>query len=60
MFIREKRPKKNTQLSEQVQNLIGKSEIGAKLIPLTHIYMTSHFPGLVQALQLKIMGLNYM
>ena len=58
MLFREKRPKKNTQLSEQFQNLIGKSEIGAKSIPLTRIYMTAHFLGLVQAFQLKIMGLK--
>jgi len=27
-------------------------------MPLTHIYMIVHFPGLVQALQLTVMGSN--
>jgi len=31
----------------------------AKSIPLTHKYMTAHFPDLVQALQSKVAGLNY-
>jgi len=30
----------------------------AKSIHLTHIYMTTHFPGLVQVLQEKVMGLS--
>jgi hypothetical protein len=30
----------------------------AKLITLTHIYMTIDLPGLVQALQYKVAGLN--
>jgi hypothetical protein len=28
------------------------------LVKLMHIYMTSHLPGLVQALQLKVVELN--
>ena len=38
--------KKNTTPLKQFQNLIDKSK-EAKLIPLTHIYMTTHFPGMV-------------
>ena len=30
-----------------------------KSLPLTQIYMNAHFPGLVQALQLKVAGINY-
>ena len=44
---------KNITLLEQFQN-----QIEAKSIPLTHIYMTAHFPGLVQALQYKVTVLN--
>jgi hypothetical protein len=29
------------------------------LLQLTHIYMAAHFPGLVQALQSKVEGLNH-
>jgi hypothetical protein len=44
-----KRKTKNITLPEQLKNLIDKAH---KLrIPLTDIYKTSHFPGLVQALQ---------
>jgi hypothetical protein len=37
-----------------VPKLTEKSYKEAKLISLTHIYMTSHLPGLVQALQYYI------
>jgi len=41
---------KNTTPSEQFQNLIRKVvETDAKSIPLTHMYMITHSPGLVQA-----------
>ena len=40
-----KKRKKIVTPSVQFQNIIV--EIGAKWIPLTHIYMTSHFPNLV-------------
>ena len=33
-------------------------ETEAKSIPLTHIYLTAHFPGLVQALQHKVAWFN--
>ena len=33
-------------------------ETGAKSISLTHKYMTSYFPDLVQALQCKVVGFN--
>jgi hypothetical protein len=33
-------------------------EIEEKSTPLTHKYMTSHIPGLVQALQSKVAWLN--
>jgi len=46
----------NTTLSEQFLNLTKIIEIEAKSIPLTHIYITTHFPGLVQALQKKWQG----
>jgi len=41
----------NTILSEQFQNPIEKSSKRAISKPGAHIYMTIHFPGLVQALQ---------
>jgi len=28
-------------------------------VPETHIYMTVHFPGFIQAFQIKVAGLNY-
>jgi hypothetical protein len=31
-----------------------------KKIPLPHQYMTAHFPGFVQPLQLEVAGLNYL
>ena len=34
------------------------NETEGKLIPLTQIYMTAHFPDLLQALQLQVAGLN--
>ena len=40
---------KNTTLSKQCQNYI----------PLAHKYMIAHFPGLVQALQLKVDGVSH-
>ena len=46
--------KKITTLSEQFQNPKEESWKEAKYIPLTHKYMTTQFPGLVQALQLKV------
>jgi hypothetical protein len=33
-------------------------ETEAKPVPLKHIYTTSHSPGLLQALQYKLAGLN--
>ena len=42
---------RNTTLSERFQNPIEKSQIEKNSIPLTHKYMTAHFPGLVRALQ---------
>ena len=45
----EKKPK--TTLSEQFQKPIEKSPNEAKSVPLTHKYMTAHFPGFAQALQ---------
>ena len=51
--------KKNTTLSEQLRNQISKSLKNAKLIyPSTHIYKTAQLPGLVQALLIKVAGLN--
>ena len=38
-------------MSEQFQNSIEESLKYASSIFLTHIYMTAHFPGLVQVLQ---------
>ena len=46
----------NTTLSEQFQKNRKKSQNLS--IPLTHIYMTAHFPGLIQALQLKGSRIN--
>ena len=40
-------------LSDQLNNQISKSLKEGKSIPLTHKYMTSHFPSLVQALKKK-------
>jgi hypothetical protein len=40
---------KNTTLSEQFTNKVLKSDKESKSIPLTYKYMTTHFPGLVQA-----------
>jgi hypothetical protein len=45
---------KNTMLAEQLQSQISKSKNEAKLIPLSHKYMTVHFTGLVHALQYKL------
>jgi hypothetical protein len=42
---------KNTMLAEQLQSQISKSKNEAKLIPLSHKYMTGHFTGFVHALQ---------
>jgi hypothetical protein len=51
---------KNTTLSEQFQNIHCNRNIvdQAKSIPLTQKYMTAHFPGLVQALQQKGVGVK--
>ena len=48
---------KNTTSSEPKYNreII---ETETKFIPLTHIYMTVHFPGVVHELQLKMAGLT--
>ena len=43
-------------LSEVSKSKIKIIETKAKLIPITHKYMTVHFTGLVQALQLKKKG----
>ena len=43
--------KKKTTLPEPFQNQISKLYKMAKSIPIAHMYMTTHFPGLVQALQ---------
>jgi hypothetical protein len=53
---------KNTTLSEQFTNPIKKSLKDAKSVPLTHIYMTVFYPGLVhvQAPQQKVTRLNKM
>ena len=51
--------KKNITLSEQFQKpteYCKKKKEEAKLITLTHVSMTTHFPGLVQALQQKVVG----
>ena len=48
---------KNTTSSEPKSNR-GIIETETKLIPLTHIYMTVHLPGVVHELQLKMAGLN--
>ena len=44
---------KHTTLSEQSQNSKYKTWKEAYSITLTHIYMTVHFPGLVQTLRYK-------
>ena len=49
--------KKNIQW-EDFQNPKSKSCKEAKYIPLTHKYMTVHFPGLAQAHQIKIGGVK--
>ena len=43
--------KKKTTISEQFKNPIEGSQRETQLIPLTHKYMTAHFPGLIQPLQ---------
>jgi len=47
--------KTNNKLSKQLQNQIIKlwKEANSRSIPPTHKYMTTHFPGLVQALLKK-------
>ena len=40
-------------MSEKFRNPTEKSQKEAKTTPLTHKYMTAHFPGLIQALQKK-------
>jgi hypothetical protein len=52
-YITEKKKKeKNTTLSEQFQIPIEKLlKKKGKIDTITHQYTTSHFPGLVQALQ---------
>ena len=45
-----KKKKKNTTLSEQFKNLKSKYQKDAKSIPLTHKYMSAHFPDMVWAL----------
>ena len=35
-------------------------ETEAKPVPLKYIYTTSHFPGLIQALQYELAGLNWL
>jgi hypothetical protein len=42
-------------ISNEPRNLV---EPEAKLIPLTDIYITANFSGLIQALQLKVAKLN--
>ena len=43
---------KNTTLLEQFKNLIEKIvHTESKSMPLAHLYMATHFPGLVQALE---------
>ena len=39
----------------QLKNLTKET----KWIPLSHIYMAAHFPGLLQTLQYKVEGFNY-
>jgi hypothetical protein len=41
----------NTQIHDRSLSWLG---TGLVTIPLTHKYMTVHFPGLVHALQLKV------
>ena len=52
------RNNKITILSEQFQNAISEWQKEAKSIPLVNKYVTAYFPGLVQALQLKVAELN--
>jgi hypothetical protein len=47
---------RNNELNEKQQKYrtlgtVSNSMVEAKLTPLTHKYMTAHFPGLIQALQ---------
>ena len=49
---------KNTTQTEQFQNAIEKPWKGARLIILSHKYVTAHCPGLIQALQQNVAGLN--
>ena len=49
----------NTTLSEQFQHPIEKPQKKVNSIPLTHIYMTAHFPGLINALQYNMAVLKY-
>jgi hypothetical protein len=50
-FLVMKGKTKNTALSEQLQNPMENSRNLINSIPLTHIYTTARFPGLLQALQ---------
>ena len=52
-----KKQKKST-LFESFQNPVENSKSEAKLIPLTHKYLSAYCPVLVQALQWKVAGLN--
>lgn len=52
---------KNLTLQEQVPHFNQRIIVrDPSSIPLKLIYMTDHYPGLVQALQWKIAGLNYL
>jgi len=63
MYDKLKNKNKNTTLSEQFQISIAKSEKDAKLIPLTHKYITTRFPGLANCIaskkKKKVAGLSY-
>jgi len=50
MYDKLKNKNKNTTLLEQFQISITQSEKDAKLIPLTHKYITTHFPGLANCI----------
>ena len=54
----EKNESKNSIMLEQFKNSIKKSYKEAKSIPLTYIYITTQFLGLVQALQYNVAWLN--
>jgi len=61
-FIRNILKNKNITLFEQFQNIYNRKivETFSKSIPLNaHTYTTVHFSGLVQALQQKVAGLDY-